>query len=191
MSLVPVLCANLIMGLRNVASQGTPSEDSGLGAILFLVCSTGNWDQIKQYLFQSILSLDRLIIDSFSSLSLPTWGQDLALKMKPPNPSMFGYSCPTLPLSGPLLRLLIPDPRPISYFDHVPLAVIHHLGQTPCLGLPGPLPPSIDLDQPTGFQPDTALSTGPRWSNNLMEGNRAGGSGEAERWPQDLSVSVL
>ena len=77
MSLVPALCASLIMGLRNVASkkkkkrnvasQGTPSKDSGLGAILFVVCSTGNWGQIKQYLLQSVLSLDHLIVDSFSS----------------------------------------------------------------------------------------------------------------------------
>lgn len=52
---------------RNVASQGTPSKDSGLGAILFVVCSTGNWGQIKQYLLQSVLSLDHLIVDSFSS----------------------------------------------------------------------------------------------------------------------------
>lgn len=156
-----------------------------------MVYSTGNWGQIKQYLFQSVLSLDHLIVDSFTSLSLLTWGQDLALKKKPPYPSMFGYSCPTLPLSGPLLRLLVPDPRPISCFDHVPLAVIHHLGQTLCLGLPGPLPPSIGLDQPTCSQSDTAVSTVPRWSYKLIEVNRAGGNGEAGRWPQDLSVSVL
>lgn len=55
-------------------------------------------------------------------------------------------SCPTLPLSGPLLRLPVPDPRPISCFDHVPLTDFHHSGQIPCLGLPGPLPPSINLD---------------------------------------------
>lgn len=85
----------------------------------------------------SVLSLDHLVADSFGFISHLIGGQELVLKKKfpIPTPNTFGSFMSYFSLSESLLRFPVPDPRPISYFDHVPLAAFHHSGQTPCLGL--------------------------------------------------------